>query len=128
MASVYVERLDHLGLLASTIGDLGLISMIDARLVPDEQEGITPGKAVAGMILGSTALLSPVVAMTFVWVVVHYLSALPLPHCPLSPMTAGVLGLLILWGLCGLTTWGTRRGVRRLERRTREGERGTACH
>src|SRR5882724_2004270 len=51
MASVHVERLDHLGLLASTIRDLGLMSMIDARLVPDEQEAITPGEAVAGMIL-----------------------------------------------------------------------------
>jgi len=29
----------------------GLISLIDARLVPDEQEEITPGEAVAGMIL-----------------------------------------------------------------------------
>jgi len=33
------------------IKDLGLISTIDARLVPDEQEEITPGEAVAGMIL-----------------------------------------------------------------------------
>lgn len=51
MASVHVERLDHLGLIACMIKDLGLISMIDARLVPDEQEEITPGEAVAGMIL-----------------------------------------------------------------------------
>ena len=51
MESVHVERLDHLGLIASMIKDLGLISMIDARLVPDEQEEITPGEAVAGMIL-----------------------------------------------------------------------------
>src|SRR5256885_15189188 len=33
------------------IKDFGLISMIDARLVPDDQEEITPGEAVAGMIL-----------------------------------------------------------------------------
>ena len=50
MASVHVERLDHLGLIASVIKDLGLIGMIDARLVPDKQEEITPGEAVAGMI------------------------------------------------------------------------------
>jgi Domain of unknown function (DUF4277) len=31
--------------------DLGLIAMIDRRLVPDEQEVITPGEAVAGMML-----------------------------------------------------------------------------
>ena len=51
MEQVRVERLDHLGLIASVIKDLGLIDMIDKRLVPDEQEVITPGEAVAGMIL-----------------------------------------------------------------------------
>jgi transposase len=51
MASVHVERLDHLGLIACMIKDGGLISMIDARLVPDEQEELPPGEAVAGMIL-----------------------------------------------------------------------------
>jgi uncharacterized protein DUF4277 len=51
MDSVHVERLDHLGLIAHMIKDLRLISMIDARIVPDEQEEITPGEAVAGMIL-----------------------------------------------------------------------------
>ena len=42
MEQVRVERLDHLGLIASVIKDLGLIAMIDRRLVPDEQEVITP--------------------------------------------------------------------------------------
>jgi transposase len=51
MASVYGARLDHWGLLASTLRDFGLMSRIDARLVPDEQEEITPGDAGAGMIL-----------------------------------------------------------------------------
>src|SRR5215831_10819727 len=51
MEQVRVERLDHLGLLASVIKDLGLIAMIDRRLVPDEQAVITPGEAIAGMIL-----------------------------------------------------------------------------
>jgi Domain of unknown function (DUF4277) len=51
MEAVRVEPLDHLGLIAHMIKDLGLISMIDARIVPDEQEEITPGAAVAGMIL-----------------------------------------------------------------------------
>ena len=32
MKSVCVERLDHLGFIASVINDLGLVSMIDARL------------------------------------------------------------------------------------------------
>ena len=51
MASIRVERLDHLGLIASVINDLGLVSLIDARLKPDDQEAITPGEAVKGMIL-----------------------------------------------------------------------------
>jgi transposase len=51
MEPVHVERLDHLGVIASVIKDLGLIEMINARLVPDAQEVLTPGEAVAGMIL-----------------------------------------------------------------------------
>jgi transposase len=51
MEPVHVARLDHLGLIASVIKDLGLIDMIDRRLVPDAQERITPGEAVAGLIL-----------------------------------------------------------------------------
>ena len=53
MESVSVERLDHLGILSEVIKDLGLIELIDARLVPDAQEEITPGEAVAGMLLKS---------------------------------------------------------------------------
>ena len=37
--------------MASVIKDLGLMNMIDRHLVPDDQEVITPGEAVAGMIL-----------------------------------------------------------------------------
>jgi len=38
-------------LLAAVIKDLGLMDMINARLVPDAQEGLTSGEAIAGMIL-----------------------------------------------------------------------------
>jgi hypothetical protein len=51
MEQVRVERLDHLGVIVSVIKDLGLIDMSDSRLVPDKQEMITPGEAVAAMIL-----------------------------------------------------------------------------
>ena len=51
MESLRVERLDHLGLMASVIKDVRLIERIDACLVPDAQEEITPGQALAGMIL-----------------------------------------------------------------------------
>jgi transposase len=48
---VTVERLDHLGIIAGVIKDMGLIEMIDARLGLDDQEDITTGEAIAGMIL-----------------------------------------------------------------------------
>ena len=51
MESLRVERLDHFGLIASVIKDLRLLERIDACLVPDDQEEITPGQAVAGMSL-----------------------------------------------------------------------------
>ena len=64
MALVTVERLDHLGLIAEVIKDLGLIGMIDARLVPDEQEVLTPGEAVAGMILNGLGFSNRPLSLT----------------------------------------------------------------
>lgn len=51
MEAVKVERLDHLGVIAGVMRDLGIIEMVDARIMPEEQEGISTGEAVAGMIL-----------------------------------------------------------------------------
>jgi transposase len=51
MEMVRIERLDHLGLVASVINDLGLVRLIDTRLTPDAQEVLTPGEAIKGMIL-----------------------------------------------------------------------------
>lgn len=51
MGSVKVERIDHLGIVAGVIQDLGIIDMIDSRIVPDEREEITTGEAIAGMII-----------------------------------------------------------------------------
>lgn len=64
MALAHVERLDHLGLIASVIKDLGLIEMIETRLVPDEQEEITPGEAMAGMILNGLGLANRPLSLT----------------------------------------------------------------
>ena len=64
MESLCVERLDHLGLMASVIKDLRLIEMIDARLVPDAQEEITPGEAVAGMILNGLGFANRPLSLT----------------------------------------------------------------
>jgi hypothetical protein len=49
MEAVSVERLDHCGRMAGVIKARGLMDMIDARLIPDAQEMITLGEAVAGM-------------------------------------------------------------------------------
>src|SRR6266516_611071 len=64
MESLSVERLDHLGIIAAVIKDLGLIEMIDARLVPDAQEEITPGEAVAGMILNGLGFANRPLSLT----------------------------------------------------------------
>lgn len=46
-----VERLEHLGIVAGVIKDLGIIELIDSRIGTDFQEEITTGEAIAGMIL-----------------------------------------------------------------------------
>ncbi|MCI0424001.1 MAG: IS1634 family transposase, partial [Acidobacteria bacterium] len=46
------------------IKDLGLIDMIDTRLVPDTQEMITPGEAVAGMILNGLGFANRPLSLT----------------------------------------------------------------
>jgi transposase len=64
MVTIRVERLDHIGVIASVINDLGLIHMINARLVPDAQEVITPGEAVAGMILNGLGFANRPLSLT----------------------------------------------------------------
>src|SRR6059058_2249156 len=64
MESVSVERLDHLGIVASVIKDLGLIEMIDARLLLHDQEEITAGEAVAGMILNGLGFANRPLSLT----------------------------------------------------------------
>lgn len=46
-----VERLDHLGVIAGVIQDMGLVEFIDNRIPSDSREGISCGEAVAGMII-----------------------------------------------------------------------------
>ena len=64
MESLRVERLDHFGLIVSVIKNLRLIEMIDARLVPDAQEEITPGEAMAGMILNGLGFTNRPLSLT----------------------------------------------------------------
>jgi hypothetical protein len=64
MAVVTVERWDHLGRMAEVLKDRGLIDMIDVRVVPDRQEEITPGEAVAGMILNGLGFANRPLSLT----------------------------------------------------------------
>jgi transposase len=64
MEPIRVERLDHLGVIASVIKDLGLIDMINARLMPDAQEVLTPGEAVAGMMLNGLGFANRPLSLT----------------------------------------------------------------
>jgi len=62
--AISVERLDHLGVVAAVIKDLGIIEMIDARLPRHDQEAITAGEAVAGMILNGLGFSNRPLSLT----------------------------------------------------------------
>lgn len=64
MENFKVERLDHLGVISSTIKDLGIIEMIDVRIPPDEREEISTGEAVAGMILNGLGFSNRPMSLT----------------------------------------------------------------
>ena len=64
MDVITVERLDHLGIIAGVIKDLGLIEMIDTRVGLDDQEGITTGEAIAGMILNGLGFSDRAMSLT----------------------------------------------------------------
>ncbi len=48
---VTTQRLDHLGIIAGVIKDIGLIELIDARIPKHAKQEISTGEAVAGMII-----------------------------------------------------------------------------
>lgn len=64
MEEVVVERLDHLGVIAGVIKDTGLVEMIDQRMEPDDQEEITTGEAIAGMILNGLGFSDRPISLT----------------------------------------------------------------
>ncbi len=59
-----IKRLDHLGIVAGVIKDLKLTEMIDERIKPDEQEEISTGEAVAGMILNGLGFAQKPLSLT----------------------------------------------------------------
>ncbi|MFC1719345.1 IS1634 family transposase [Candidatus Poribacteria bacterium] len=64
MNVVRVERLDHLGIVAGVIKDLGMIEMIDSRIEPDEREEISTGEAIAGMVLNGLGFSNRPISLT----------------------------------------------------------------
>ena len=64
MDVITVERLDHLGIIVGVIKDLGLLEMIDTRVGLDDQEGITTGEAIAGMILNGLGFSDRAMSLT----------------------------------------------------------------
>jgi len=64
MESVKIERIDHLGIVAGVIQDLGIIDMIDSRITPDEREEITTGEAIAGMIINGLGFSDRPISLT----------------------------------------------------------------
>lgn len=62
--SVKVEDIDHLGIVAGVIQDLGIIDMIDSCIVPDERESISTGEAIAGMIINGLGFSDRPISLT----------------------------------------------------------------
>ncbi len=61
-----IKRLDHLGIISGVIKDLGLVEAIDMHLKKDiqDQEKITAGEAVAGMILNGLGFSDKPLSLT----------------------------------------------------------------
>ena len=60
------QQLGHLGLLAATIKELGIIERIDARLELDEEKGglVSYGRRVAAMVLNGLGFMNSRLYMT----------------------------------------------------------------
>ena len=56
--SIEVSNLDHLGLVAGIIDDIGIVEKINQRLLADKREKISAGHVVKAMILNGLGLVS----------------------------------------------------------------------
>jgi transposase len=64
MNKMEIKRLDHLGIVAGTIKELGVIEKIDKRLRIKEREEISTGEAIAGMIINGLGFNSRPLSLT----------------------------------------------------------------
>lgn len=55
---IEVKRIDHLGIVAGTIKDLDIVNMINSQIGTNDQEEISAGEVVAGMILNGLGFIS----------------------------------------------------------------------
>lgn len=59
-----IKRLDHLGIVAGVMQELGLLKTVDELLKADKQNSITPGEAVAAMIINGLGFVSRPTTLT----------------------------------------------------------------
>ena len=61
---VEVKRIDHLGIVSGTIKDLDIVDMINKQVGSDEQEEISSGEVIAGMIMNGLGFVSRPLMLT----------------------------------------------------------------
>lgn len=61
---IEVKRIDHLGIIAGTIKDLGIIEIVNQHVGCNDQEKISSGQVVAGMILNGLGFVSRPLMLT----------------------------------------------------------------
>ena len=59
-----IRQLDHLGIVAGVIKDLGIIELIDSRIKTDKRENVTTGQAVAAMIINGLGFFGRPISLT----------------------------------------------------------------
>jgi len=59
-----IKRLDHFGVVAGVIKDLGVIELIDRRFEKDDKQNISTGEAVAGMIVNGLGFTQKPMSLT----------------------------------------------------------------
>jgi transposase len=62
--NIEVKRIDHLGIVAGTIKDLGIVDMINTQVGYDGQEHVTAGEIIAGMILNGLGFIGRPLMLT----------------------------------------------------------------
>ena len=64
MENISVGRLDHLEVISGIMKELGISTLIDSRIFPDDQEEITTGEAIEGMILNGLGFSDRPISLT----------------------------------------------------------------